>query len=475
MRGVVSNLEAGSRGSGHKAKRGLLHRRRYIDHIYFSLGREAMLRSARLLLVVAFAVGEVRARPRRVQQGRQQELLEPPVEGYSSIAYRPSRGSTDCSSFGPFVDESQDFGTRLPPCRNFGETAPEFGGSGIATVVGPGNPEVQEPSGSGVDFPTFFPGSVDADSSTISESPFGDTFRPFVGDPFFEPNEVQVTLYIGLEPLRPSVGFVVGRATTDYLNKTLDDYTFQVGRRKLEGETFWVEYKRATSRIIERLPDLWWWQYNVSYTCFWANTREPIVDAETLDTMSTQMNDSMWQAVNEGDDLELLMRDVVDDGAMFITMEPPFGSPDRDASATKIFSRLSSPVDVGAWPWWRYVGLGIFSVTIAVTLLVSQIAGHRYRQRMRKDLWGNLGTEKGVEELLTMGWRLRGSKDEVLEIYDKEKWGYRDDDSMLIGGFEQKEVVGAEVTVTHPSSVATPDTRLDGMSGGLSQASGPPC
>jgi hypothetical protein len=69
-------------------------------------------------------------------------------------------------------------------------------------------------------------------------------------------------------------------------------------------------------------------------------------------------------------------------------------------------------------------------------------------------MWGNLGTEEGVDELLGTGWKVKCSN---MEIYDKTKLGYTDDDSILMGGFEQKhEVVGAEITVTQ--STTTPDT-----------------
>jgi hypothetical protein len=111
-------------------------------------------------------------------------------------------------------------------------------------------------------------------------------------------------------------------------------------------------------------------------------------------------------------------------------------------------------LDQKDWDWRRYLGLGLFIGTVSVTLLLTQVAAYRQRLLTRKELWGNLGTEKGVDELLKLGWKVRNDN---MEVYDKAGVGYRDDDSMLIGGFEQKEVVGAEITVTHPSSETTPD------------------
>ena len=43
------------------------------------------------------------------------------------------------------------------------------------------------------------------------------------------------------------------------------------------------------------------------------------------------------------------------------------------------------------------------------------------RKQKKKDLWGNLATEVGVNELVRVGWRVRGNK---MEVYDKKNLGY---------------------------------------------------
>jgi len=105
--------------------------------------------------------------------------------------------------------------------------------------------------------------------------------------------------------------------------------------------------------------------------------------------------------------------------------------------------------------WRRYLGLGIFVGTVVSTLLLTQTASYRRRQRRKKEVWGNLGTAEGVDALLNTGWKVKGSR---MEVYDKKGVGYRDDDSMLMGGYyEQGAYMGAEITVTQ-DSVTTPDT-----------------
>lgn len=102
------------------------------------------------------------------------------------------------------------------------------------------------------------------------------------------------------------------------------------------------------------------------------------------------------------------------------------------------------------------MGLGVFVGTLAGFILLSQMAAYRRRKITKKEIWGNLGTEEGVDALLNTGWKVKGSR---MEVYDKKGLGYRDDDSMLIGGcYEQGAYVGAEITVTQDVSVTTPGT-----------------
>lgn len=96
--------------------------------------------------------------------------------------------------------------------------------------------------------------------------------------------------------------------------------------------------------------------------------------------------------------------------------------------------------------------------TLIGTLFLTQLAAQRQRRRTVKDLWGNLGTEEGVDALLNTGWKVQGCK---MEVYDKKGWGYNDDDSVFLGGYEQRHV-GAEITVTYEGddtkTCTTPDS-----------------
>ena len=105
------------------------------------------------------------------------------------------------------------------------------------------------------------------------------------------------------------------------------------------------------------------------------------------------------------------------------------------------------------------MGLTVFVGTVMGFVMLSQIAAYRRRQKQQRHIWGNLGTEEGVNALLDTGWKVKGSR---MEVFDKTGWGYRDDDSMLIGGcFDPSAYVGAEITVTHDSATANTITTPD--------------
>ena len=95
------------------------------------------------------------------------------------------------------------------------------------------------------------------------------------------------------------------------------------------------------------------------------------------------------------------------------------------------------------------MGIGLLLGTVLGTICLSQLAGLRRTRQNRREHWGNLATEEGVDELLRTCWKVKGSR---IEIYDKKNVGYKDDDSMLIGGYQQQEIVGAEITVTQQTS-----------------------
>jgi hypothetical protein len=84
----------------------------------------------------------------------------------------------------------------------------------------------------------------------------------------------------------------------------------------------------------------------------------------------------------------------------------------------------------------------VFCLTLLGTTTLSLLAYNRRRQLTKQTLWGNIGTEEGLDALLSTGWKLPKNGSTMMEVYNKEGIGYRDDDSMLLGGYEQSSGAG---------------------------------
>ena len=259
----------------------------------------------------------------------------------------------------------------------------------------------------------------------------------------------------------------------------------------------------------------WWWYHGIDYTCFRWPSEEPITDPEVLDNITVALTNSLQRDVESGkfedwiakfydgpfpavgfttnasdlDDLDDDETDAEDidssenypppqrqPGADGI-LPPPHGhtspplrpppyqyppqQPDRnippyaDPSPETLVPKtvLPPPLDPNGWNWQRYTGLGLFLGTMLVTCCLMNVAAYRQKRLREKQLWGNLASEKGVDELLRTGWKIRGSR---MEIYDKASLGYGDDGSLFIGGFEQTEM--AKELPQAPESETTPDT-----------------
>jgi len=95
------------------------------------------------------------------------------------------------------------------------------------------------------------------------------------------------------------------------------------------------------------------------------------------------------------------------------------------------------------------------------------------RSKHKTDSWGIDGlTEEGVRELLDIGWTFKANPNSengemLLQVFNKGPAGYRDDDSMLIGGVREPRFLpgsdfGGQGTMKTASST-TPSSRDDGQ------------
>ena len=284
--------------------------------------------------------------------------------------------------------------------------------------------------------------------------------------------------------------------------------------------THWDLFYMHTAADMEKeLARSWWWRYDLYYGCFWYPSGRPITDAELLKNFSSTMAVSFEDDVRSGDFEDWINKNNFFDGESgyrlpVVSFDPdlrdvynrdpergkdsgedaPFlgnrgesdskdesvkggdeSGPSLTTAPSKSGPQLGSyPVDPRGWNWQRYAGAGLFLGTFICTCALAQLAAYRQRRLQDRQLWGNIATEQGVDELLRTGWKIRGSQ---MEIYDKAAMGYGDDNSLFIGGFEQTEMVKevgceegsrgggvskAEISVTQAESETTPDTQPRG-------------
>jgi hypothetical protein len=240
--------------------------------------------------------------------------------------------------------------------------------------------------------------------------------------------------------------------------------------------------------------DCWWWEYRLQYATFFQHNSSRVTDPFLLQTLSdrvrlalyatTTLSSTLEEALQKetGNDFIIVVLDLedieesnqqqtrgkkifpVDDATL-----PPMNETDRTANGTITSGpTYAQPLNANEWDWRRYFGLALFVCTCMVSLVYIDLQyhyHHRYRlqsgpwQSRRKQqsskvvaCWMNLASEEGVNELLKTGWKVQQhgggggttttrskTTRRFLEIYDKSKWGYEDDDSMLMGGYQQRE------------------------------------
>jgi hypothetical protein len=210
-----------------------------------------------------------------------------------------------------------------------------------------------------------------------------------------------------------------------------------------------------TMAIISRRDSWeWWWLYTINYECVYQGTGLPVNDSAAMQKVTK----TLPRVVQSNALLQELQATFVTENAsvLDLSLDLPEKGPSFEPTLPPSEDALK-PVDPRHWDAQRWLGLGLF-VTVTLTFtIMSRLAWLQKQKRERKQLWGQVGTVEGVDELLRTGWHFKGNR---MEIYDHTGVGYRDDDSVFLGGYEQKEVIGVQVSLTHPETgtARTPDS-----------------
>ena len=252
-----------------------------------------------------------------------------------------------------------------------------------------------------------------------------------------------------------------------YLNG--DSRTLDGGGRN---QVWDMHHVTSDSKVVAQYTWRWWWLINITYACYWEDDHTPVLNDVMFgihDNLTSSLG-TMYESVEvflkrAKDDPLIRVRPKEqgipsqgeDDGDLptlpgdtLPSPAPTKRTPPEPKAIDPVIVTQDQSLDPREWDWRKYFGLILLLSTVAVVVVLHILGARRQREREQRQVWGNLATKEGLDEILNTAWVLDGTK---MQIFDKTKMGYRDDDSIFLGGFEQKEtVVGAEITVTYPTT-----------------------
>ncbi|KAL7581617.1 hypothetical protein ACA910_022171 [Epithemia clementina (nom. ined.)] len=217
-------------------------------------------------------------------------------------------------------------------------------------------------------------------------------------------------------------------------------------------KVFDMYFVNSESKVIQKYELRWWWMFKIKFECFWKDDESGVGPG-----IMVAIEQNMTSALERKRDfIQEILQSVKSDDAIRIRTVSE-GVPDPKTDNEDVGPSVSSgnPIDPQEWDWRKYLGLSLLVFTLASVAVLRFLGARRQREREQRHVWGNLASKEGVDALLNTAWVLEGSK---MQIYDKTKMGYSDDNSLFLGGYEQREaMVGAEITVTHQTT-EIPDT-----------------
>jgi hypothetical protein len=277
-----------------------------------------------------------------------------------------------------------------------------------------------------------------------------------------ESTGVTLTLYVALPPTYPNVGDALTEVVINYLNSTMDAYVFDRYLAEKSTIQYYIYYTQTISNLVRKWNTTWFWRHDISYDLYQSWGSMVVDDDWSRQEAKSTMLASLKKGVYSGTIEQRLGKAIhLDNVQVYMSLPGPknYTSPYAGLNytvwqtPTKTVGTYTERVDPFVWDRWRYFGLTLFCATMSTFCIVSVVVNYKQRRRYNKEIWMNLGSEHGVEKLLRTGWKIEGQSDlGMVDSNDKAKWGYREEDSMLIGGFEQNVPLGTEITLSHPST-----------------------
>ena len=224
---------------------------------------------------------------------------------------------------------------------------------------------------------------------------------------------------------------VLTRTTNTILNETLP----QVFPEIVKPNKF-----RSTIAFIDTNTTVQWWASQIAYGA-WAT-----------ESFATLLRANMWEKIDDAIESGRFLQVAKEIAPETVAVSKAgneratlIGAPTTAPATGPVTTPATLPVPFRANQWGsqRWFGLGIFTGTfLFLVILMSTATGRRKRQE-EQEHWGiRLGTDHDVREMLNVGWD--GKK-----VFEKEKLGYRDDDSIFVGGYQQTETAPISTATTN--------------------------
>jgi hypothetical protein len=222
-----------------------------------------------------------------------------------------------------------------------------------------------------------------------------------------------------------------------------------------------------------------WWHAQVDYLAFWTGQIDPVMNDEILVNVTEYCSLEINRTIESGEFLKQLQLVAAASAAWvdiaFYAVSPVGDESNWDVTTgTSITNDTSSSIKATthpdplslSWGAREWCGLTLCLSTLFLATILSCCAVLLGRRRSKEQTWGAVFTEKGINDLLQVGWKYHqdhhqdGTNDPqlFLQVYDKGKIGYNDDNSILQGGIEQEVIAtntNTNTTVPTSTSAAT--------------------
>ncbi len=282
------------------------------------------------------------------------------------------------------------------------------------------------------------------------------------GAPPIAANEIELGVSVLLaSTAQMDLTYQVTAVINDLLNAdttfhALEHPFMQLNMTSLRKNNVWLIQDPMHSNVslfsLSTLSTTIWQRYTLGYQCFRGHS--PIPNEGTTQLIFSICQNVIDESISSGTFLSALQREP-NVSAAAVEGVAIFGEEDEFINQRGTFpAKLST----AGWDARRVVGLCVFCSTIIYALLLMHL-GARWEEKLKKEeLWGiPLGTEEDVGSFLNLGfiWQQGDGHEgppKGVVVFNKQKLGYRDDDSMLMGGFQNPHEV---VDTTLPSSATS--------------------